>query len=251
MAPIHIRRPDSEESRGPFEMPKLKSMAEADQIDPETLYYDRDEEAWIRIADNDDLRSELFPEKKRLNLRKGLAAPPTLNRDEDPGHSIEEMIAAAEGQTKETRHLRKKQAEREKAASFSPLILGLLMLISAVALLGPNFKTIRSLIEEQDYFALLHEPLLIVGALDALFALACFLAATGIYPVLRVRAMLGLGFFGYVFWSWEQPLMLLGVCLGSLAIYLCSMTLNLKVLLPSAVLGIAGMGAYAYLQLMA
>jgi len=253
MDQYHIRRPDSEESRGPFTVAKLKSMAEMDQIDPQTLYYDRDEEAWVRIADDEELRDSLFPQKKALNLRKAPAPPPTLEgagqAQTDAGPSIDEMIAAAEGQTDETRHLRKKAREQEKAASYSPLVLGLLLLISAVALLGSNYPTIMTLYEEQDYFAFLHKPMILVGALDALFALACFLAATGIYPVLRVRAMLGLGFFGYIFWSWQQYPMLLGVCLGSLAIYICTMTLNLKVMVPSALLGIGGMVLYAMLQL--
>ena len=61
MSHYYIRIPEQDESRGPFDIPKLETLAEAGQINPNTLYYDVEREEWIPIALNDALRSKVFP----------------------------------------------------------------------------------------------------------------------------------------------------------------------------------------------
>ncbi len=46
----YIRAPDSEDARGPFNMEKLSSLVEIDQVDKETLYYDDEKEEWLAFS---------------------------------------------------------------------------------------------------------------------------------------------------------------------------------------------------------
>ena len=57
----YIRKPDQETARGPYNIEKLQSLAEAGQVDTETLYYDENLETWAAIASNEELRHEIFP----------------------------------------------------------------------------------------------------------------------------------------------------------------------------------------------
>ena len=69
MSDYYIRTPEQNESRGPFDISKLLTLAEAGQINPNTLYYDEEKEEWIPIALNDALRAQVFPEREKLSLK--------------------------------------------------------------------------------------------------------------------------------------------------------------------------------------
>lgn len=89
----YVRKPDSENARGPFNLDKLKSLAEAGQVDRESLYYDAATENWNKVGDNPELCAQLFPEKVKLTLKKKLpnnAAQPEAEIPEAkrPAHSI-------------------------------------------------------------------------------------------------------------------------------------------------------------------
>ena len=84
----YIRQPDSDEPRGPFTVDKLSSLAEADQVDRDTLYYAEEEEEWVSIRSNEDLLREVFPEKKKLSLK------PKAEEDMNLLNAAEEEIEA-------------------------------------------------------------------------------------------------------------------------------------------------------------
>ena len=44
MSEYYIRTPEQDESRGPFTVSKLNTLAEAGQVKENTLYYDEDKE---------------------------------------------------------------------------------------------------------------------------------------------------------------------------------------------------------------
>ena len=130
----YIRSADSDTARGPFSIDKLASLAEADQVDNETLFYREDTEEWLAIGANDELRRQVFPEKKKLGLKaKTDEDMDLLNAEEDeiPAITVDEMLAAAEGDTDETRHVKDKVRLQEKAAAMSIPAIGLIMLVSA------------------------------------------------------------------------------------------------------------------------
>jgi hypothetical protein len=70
MAEYFVRSPDSENARGPFSMEKLQSLAEVGQVDKSSLYYDSASEKWKAVGENEELCTQLFPQKKKLTLRK-------------------------------------------------------------------------------------------------------------------------------------------------------------------------------------
>ena len=53
MLEYYIRTPEQDESRGPFDASKLRTLAEAGQVTENTLYYDEDKEEWIPMASNE------------------------------------------------------------------------------------------------------------------------------------------------------------------------------------------------------
>ncbi len=254
----YVRQPNSDTARGPYSVDKLQGLAEADQIQPETLYFDEAQDDWVAIETNDALKAQVFPEKKRLTLRQKAEKSAAVDDSEASGEprkriSVTDMLAAAEGDTAETRHVRRLERQRSHAAALSIPVIGTLLLISALSNLLPAIPVIESVIEESDPFLLLTRPLAIVGLLDLFFAVCVFLAATEIFPVLRLRAALGLGYFAFFYWSHYQntgnpydlfaAVSTVAACTG---IFICTLTLNLFMLVTCAAVGLAGAAGFAY-----
>lgn len=255
----YIRQPDTESARGPFNTEKLASLAEAGQINDETLYYDDAREAWVRVLDNDDLRRELFPEKKKLVLRSKTSEELNLLNRADEGQSqdvtVAQFLAAAEGDTADTRHFKKAEQAKEKAAALSTPLIGMMITFVALSLIFPSWDIIQELIdaEQKDYMILVGKPLLLVGLFDMFIAICVFLGATEVYPVIRLRAMMGLGFFGFTYWSYFQisgdvsDLYAAYACIaGSIGMFGATLTLNLIFLSIFALAGLVGAGGFAW-----
>jgi len=254
----YIRQPDAEDSRGPFNMEKLSSLVEIEQVDRETLYYDDEKEEWIAFVDNKELASRVFPEKKQLILKAKSAEDMDLlnaNEDEIEAISVTDMLAAAEGTTEETKHLKEAAVWQEKAAALSMPVLGFIMLISAFNNVFPNYSVIMEVVNEENYMALLQKPLLLVGFVDLFLAIFLFLSVSDIFPMVRFRAMLGLGYFGFFHWGqWQTGdensmiLMAAGI-MGSLGVFICTLTLKMTLMIIFGGLGLVGMGGYGYYAL--
>ena len=235
-----IRNPDSENARGPFTIDKLQSLVDAEQLDRKTLYYDDSVERWFPIGDNSDMCDLLFPQKTKLTLRKGMQraedAPPPPPPKEEPAApgpkmppiptqeveisaeveeddddedepsriDVQDILAAAEGDTDEMSRLRSAKKWRGRAAAISTTMMAVIMLVSAVTLLIDSWDMIYQLVlkgKDADWSKLLDAPIAILGLIDAFLALMLYLAVTEIYPLLRFRVMVGFGFFGYLAFS--------------------------------------------------
>ena len=68
MADYYIRSKDDNDSRGPFDLSKLQTLAEAKQIDENTLYYDEEKEEWLPVGLNAELKAAVFPVREKLKL---------------------------------------------------------------------------------------------------------------------------------------------------------------------------------------
>jgi len=268
----YIREPDVEEAEGPFPVEHLQSWGEIGRISAETLYYDDELEAWAKIGSNEALKAQIFPVKKKLVLKKmdepepepapresaaGESTEPTTAEDEEDAAekpSVDAMLAAAEGNTEETRYIRQQQQSREKAASLSLPVLATIMAVSALTYIYPSWDIIQLFLEENPdaMGAALQQPLLFLGALDLFFALTLVLGATSVFPLLRFRAMLGSGFFAVTYWTaglYGDPHgMLVALCLlaSGLAVFVITLTLNLRLVLLFACIGLAGIAGFAY-----
>jgi len=231
MLEYYIRQPEEPEARGPYTLDKLKDLVEKNKADRDTLYYDENQEEWINVLENADLRDGLFPDKQHLSLKAKEVADSLNTPDAGGGRlTVDEMLAAAEGKTEDTRHLKKRETNMERAASLSLPALGVMMLLSAVSNL---------------YMLILQEPILILGVIDAFLALCCFLSVTDAFPIIRFRVMLGLGYFGYINWAWGELPQLFAVIAACLGAYIATLTLNLYLMVLAILLGILGMGALA------
>lgn len=253
----YIRQPDSETARGPFTIDKLQSLVEASQLNRETLYYDEDKEAWTPIDGNEELRSKIFPEKRKLALRPKTADELNLlNQPEDDGTppvQVEQMLAAAEGDTDETKHFRQKEEMMQRAATLSIPVIAILLLISALSNIIPAWEIINQFVADREPGLLIDNPLVVVGLLDLFFAVCVFLGATEVYRLLRFRFALGAGYFGYTYWVYfmnfggqENLYAVYATAAASLGVFVCTMTLHLYTMFFFAMVGLAGASAFAY-----
>jgi len=246
-----IRGPEEETASGPYASDALITLAEAGKVTPDHYYFDPVMESWALIRSNEALYKEIFPEKKRLSLRKKTAEEiQSINKPDDERTSVkvEEMLAAAEGHTSETKHVRKKRQWQERTAGLSVPTLGILLLISALSVLYPSWNIISGILNETEgaWRMLFQRPVVFLGGLDLLMGIFLLLNATEIFPLIRFRAMLGSGFFAILFtanWINGDPegiwmaLSSLGFGIG---LYTCTLTLNFSLMVLSAAIGFAG-----------
>ncbi|WP_269541341.1 hypothetical protein [Cerasicoccus fimbriatus] len=252
MGEYYIQEPGSDEAKGPYDPGRIADLIEAGKASEETLYYDEDREDWLPLMECPEIREAVNPTAKSLSLRPKEVDETSLNREDEllPAMKVDEMLAAAEGNTDETRHLKKKHREAERAAAICLPVLAVIMLLAAITDIWPNVGAITAIQEEGDYALLLKHPLLIVGIADLFLTLCCILSVTDAFPIIRFRMMLGLGYFTYIFWSWGDTTMMIAVALGSFAAWLSTITLNLYTMVSCAIIGIFGMGTVAIMTVL-
>jgi len=246
-----IRGPEEETANGPYNIDALLTLAEAGRITPEHYYFDPRMESWATIRSNQPLFGQVFPEKKQLTLRKKTAEEiKSLNVDQSAQGAIrvEDMLAAAEGHTKETHHVRQRRLWRERAANLSVPILGILLLASALSVLYPSWSIIDGILNETEgaYQTLFQKPVVFLGLLDLLLGIFLLLNATEVFPLIRFRALLGAGFFCVIYaagWINGDPhglWMALSSLLFGLGLYACTLTLYFPLMVVAASAGAAG-----------
>lgn len=252
MEEYYIRIPGQDESRGPFDTAKLLTLVEAGQVQKDTLFYDEEMEDWIAVGLNEKLCATLFPERKKLNLKAPIDQDPLIvptEPEEERGEDVSKMLAAAEGDTEETRHRKDRQVSMERAASIAPTGLGLIMLLSAIFLGVPHITLVMAATSGGGISGLLDAPFLLVCVADLFLAFAMLLAVTDLYPVLRFRAMLTLGFGAYFGWSLGDPVVLAAFALGGLGLFAATVLQRLSQVVIALVLGIAGHALLAYFSI--
>ena len=254
MSDYYIRTSEQGESRGPFNASKLNTLAEAGQVSSETLYYDEGKEAWVPLKQNEALLAQVFPQREKLGLEVQQVEKPSKskrakNKDADDGIGVDAMLAAAEGDTVERRKLTQRRKSLEKAAEIAPLGLAFMMLLSAVYMVLPLVPLLANQMEVKGLLIALNYPVILVGLFDLLMAVLLLLAVTEIYPLLRGRAMLGLGFNAYLGWAIGDPLFIgLAVAAGA-GIFMATITKRVGTLVAAFILGIGSHGYLAYLAL--
>lgn len=254
MADYYIRTPDLEESRGPFDSVQLLTLAEAGQITENSLYYDETKEEWIPLALNEQLKAEVFPARKKLALK----VTPSGDQSDRPGQEspphqrgiqVDDMLAAAEGDTAEMQHLKKKEQSVQNAASLSSSGIGLMMMLSAVTLFAPHFTIVHRAITTRTESTLINYPFILIGLIDFILATCLFLAATQIYPLLRGRAMLTFGFGVYIGWALNDPIVMLASAAAGIGIFYATLSQRYSIMLITVTLGVAGNASLAYLSI--
>lgn len=252
MSDYYIRTPDNQSSRGPFDIAKMQTLAEAGQISENTLFYDETKEEWIPIALNETLKAQVFPEREKLSLKVHQKSATATQQDDEANDEsqldVEKMLAAAEGVTEETKHLKQRAKSFDKAASIATTGIGLMFLGSASWLVYPHYELIRMFITDESYSQILNYPFLLVGLFDLLMALFLFLAITETYSLLRGRAMLTVGFGIYVGWALGDPTFMAAAAVGGLGIFVATIAQTYTTMLMAIACGVLGNAFLAYLS---
>jgi hypothetical protein len=243
---FYIRTASETEAHGPFTQEQLASLAEAGKVDPQTLYYEATSEQWMTIGSNPELRNLIFPEKKRLTV-KPKDRITTLNApaDTNPPLTVTDMLAAAEGRTADTRDKRDRSVAMERAAKLGRYACTLMLFISSVSLLLPHID----LISKGEWAKLVTEPFFYIGILDLMLVLSLLLGVVSLYPFIRFRSMLAVGFLGLLFWTQGQVVPTFAIVAGSVGLYLTTVFVSYIGLGLAVGIGLAGMLGFAYYML--
>jgi hypothetical protein len=236
---FYIRNETDTEARGPFNFEQLSSLVDSGQITPVTLFYDATAEKWVPVNSNIDLNDLLFPEKKKLNFRTKQPAD-GINKEARGSAPITvgDMLAAAEGRTSDTKNYKDPTEAMARAANLGRWSVIVTLLLAAAGEVLPLADTLMTM----DPLKIVAEPLIILGALDLFLAVVLALGVVGIYPFVRFRAALGLGFLGFIFWTQGQTLPLIALGGASLGLYCSTVVVSLA---PALFFGLLAIGGFA------
>jgi hypothetical protein len=245
---FYIRGADETEARGPFTLEQLTTLAEAGQVTPETLYYEATTEQWSAIETNPDVKGALFPDKRRLRVKpkelsKSISAGDKAVKPIDVG----DMLAAAEGRTSDTADKADPMIMHLRAARIGMWVV-IMLLVSSAASLLLSPPTVDHLIASEFARAVLH-PFAWIGVIDLFLALLLCLQMVSVYPIVRFRAVFGLGFLGLVFWSQGQAVPIAAVAMTTMGLYFCTIFITYLPLAIAAAVGLAGAAGFAYYML--
>ncbi|MEO7415273.1 MAG: DUF4339 domain-containing protein [Opitutaceae bacterium] len=243
---FYIRNEAETDARGPFNLEQLVSLAAAGQLTNETLCYDATTEAWAPLGNNDSLKAAVFPEKNKLVMRKDIKVA-TLNRPTNTAApiSVDDMLAAAEGKTSDTRGRSDPEGAMARAAKIGMWAAVLALLASAAGEILPAAEAIQTLAWDK----LVKQPLVVLGAVDLFLAVLLGLGAVGAYPFVRFRAALGLGFVGFIFYVQGLETPLIAAAAGAVGLYFCTILTNTLAVLLAALAAILGMAGVTYFLL--
>jgi hypothetical protein len=243
MEEIYIRAETETEARGPFNLEQLVSLADTGQVTAETLFYDATTEQWSAIGANEELMGQILPQKKKLKI-KSKSKISVLNQESDssPPITVDQMLAAAEGRTAETSGKKDPTIAMARAAAVSRWAIIFMFLLSAGGELLPAADAIVAM----DPLKLLPYPLAVLGAVDLALATLLVLGVISVYPLVRLRAALGLGFVGFIFYIHGQMTPLLALAGGSLGLYLATVCITYLPVFIAAMLGLAGFAAVSW-----
>lgn len=244
----YIRNANDTDARGPFKIDQLVSLAEGGQVTPDTYFYDAATEQWQFISANPELKAAIWPEKKKLGFKQKELKP--LNPEAPAGEkakeiTVEDFLAAAEGRTDDTKGKKDKSVTMAKAAIWGTRGAAVICLISAVAMTLPSIDALTAM----DLAKLMDKPFVFLGVVDAVLGLLLFLGVISIYPLVRFRAVFGLGFLGFLFMTQGQSTAVMAVAAGSAGLYFCTIFLSFIPLGIALAAGIGGMVALAGLAL--
>lgn len=243
---FYIRNETDTEARGPFTIEQLTSLTDSGQLTPATLFYDATTEQWTAIESNAELRAAIFPEKKKLTVKPKQKLD-TLNKEVEGAApiTVNDMLAAAEGRTADTRDKKDPAEAMARAAAIGRWTAIVSLLLAAAGEVLPSTDAVMTM----DPLKILAHPLVLLGAVDVLLAVILALGVVSLYPFVRFRAALGLGFLGFIFWTHGQVVPFLALCAGSAGLYLCTIFVSYLPVAIAAGLSLAGM-AYVTWQLL-
>jgi hypothetical protein len=239
MQEFYIRNESDTEARGPFNLEQLASLIDSGQLTLETLFYDAINEQWAIVGSNPELKATLFPEKKKLAVRAKPRIDPLDQADDDTAPiTVDDMIAAAEGRTPDTKDKKDRAEDMARAAAIGRWAAIVALILAAAGEMLPAADAIVTL----DPAKLIAQPFALLGVLDLFLAVMLALGVVTLYPFVRFRAALGFGLLGFIFWIHGQTLPFLALAAGCAGLYFCTITVSYIRVGLCSLLAIGGLG---------
>lgn len=239
---IYIRNATETEARGPFTAQQVADLVDAGQVTAESLIYDATTEQWVPLNTNLALMAVVFPEKKKLSLKNKDIK--TLNKpvEDTKPITVDDMLAAAEGRTEDTRGKSNPEIAMARAARIGMFGALISLVAAAAAEVLPHTDTLVSMTPGK----LLAHPFVALGVIDIVLAVLLALGMVSLYPFFRFRAALGLGLMGFIFYAQGDQVPLIAVTVGSIGLYLCTVVVSFFPALIAFLAAVGGMGYLAY-----
>lgn len=244
---FYIRASNETDARGPFTLEQLSSLVDAGQVTPETLYYDTLSEQWVPIDADPEVKAALFPEKRRLRVKARDARRATSAGDRTAAPiTVDDMLAAADNRV-EGANAKTKLRNQLRVARTGLWSVVIMLIASSISLTfsPPAILHLGTL----DLAPLFSHPFAVIGACDLLLALFLCLQMVSVYPLVRFRALMGIGFFGVVFWSYSDLTPIAWVILASIGMYFSTIFISAFRLIGAVIVGFAGAAGFAHYML--
>ncbi|MEI6463289.1 MAG: GYF domain-containing protein [Verrucomicrobiota bacterium] len=242
---IYIRNANETEARGPFTAQQLTDLAEVGQVSPATLIYDAITEQWVELGSNPALMNAVYPPKKKLAFKGTKVTNLNKTTSDTRPISVDDMLAAAEGRTSDTKDKADPEIAMARAARVGMWGLVLALVLAAGGEILPGSAALMSMEGEQ----LISQPLVILGVVDLALAVLLALGMTTLYPFVRFRAALGVGLVGFMLYAQGQQSVLPYVVAGHVGLYCCTLFTNLFLTLPAVLGAVGGMGLLSWFLL--
>lgn len=258
MREYYVRREGDEEASGPYNLDQITSLIEAGKLDKEAYVYDIDKEQWIPIEENEELMKILYPQKKKLSLqvepeeteeeaKAREKAEKKKPKDADEGKksiSVPEMLAQAEG--RDDSGGRSPVEKRARSAFLGLRFTTLFILGAAVSMIFLEWDLVKT----ANALRMLESPYLIFAVVDIVLGIILLLQVTEIYPLVRLRAAIGLGTLTILFLTSGDPLLAVANGILCLSIYFCTATLSTPKVIPFCITGVIGLAGYITLVIL-
>jgi hypothetical protein len=239
---IYIRNATETEARGPFTAQQVADLADAGQVTAESLIYDALTEQWVALSTNPQLMAVVFPEKKKLSLKNKDIKSLNVPVEDARPITVDDMLAAAEGRTEDTRGKSNPEIAMARAARIGMFGALISLVAAAAAEVLPHTDTLVAMTPAK----LLAHPFVALGVIDVVLAVLLALGMVSLYPFFRFRAALGLGLMGFIFYAQGDSTPLLAVTVGSIGLYLCTVVVSFLPAVIAFVAAVGGMGYLAY-----
>jgi len=205
---LYIRNASETEARGPFSVQQVTDLAEAGQVTTETLVYDAETEQWVTLNAKPDLMAAVFPEKKKLVLKEKEFKSLNTQREDAKEISVNDMLAAAEGRTEDTKGKENPEIAMAQAARIGMIGAIVSLVLAAASEILPASDVLTAFSADK----LIAHPFVVLGGVDVALAALLALGMVTLYPVIRFRAALGLGMIGFVLYAQGLTAPLDGLC---------------------------------------
>lgn len=241
---FYIRNASETEARGPYNLEQLVSLAETGSVTVDTLFYDASSEQWTVIGESPSVKAAVFPEKRKLTIKakENVGSINKPRTDSLAPITVDDMLAAAEGRSEDTKDKQSVEIAASRAAAIGMWSIVGMFVLSAAGTMLPAVDVLMSL----DPMKIVSRPMVLVGMIDLTFAVLVGLGMVNLYPVVRFRAALGLGFFGLIFFlqGLHAPMMMAAA--GSVCLYLCTIFISTLPVIISGAVGLFSLGYLAF-----